>query len=322
MAQDWRGILTYPVERGIVLNWDEMEKVWEHMFQDLGVNTQDHNVLLAETLLNPKDKLPWREKAAEMLFETFNVPAMHMTLQPVLAMYASGRTSGIVVDCGDGVTQMVPIYECYMLPQASTRINLAGTDVTSHMKALMAEKGNYRTSSIDVEIVRDMKEKTCFVALDFEKELQKYTPLDTQYELPDGQNIVLGTERFKCSEPLFKPRLVGMESKGIHEATQDSIQRCEEFNIRKDMYSNIILAGGTALCQGFAERMDKEMTSMAPAGWDVKVIAPPERKYSTWIGGSILASLSTFRQTWISRQEYEEFGSLIVHKKCYYPNIF
>lgn len=320
-AQEWRGILTYPMERGIVKNWDEMEKVWEHTFKDLGVNARDHNVLLSEALMSPKDKLPWREKVAEMLFETFNAPALYLSLQPVLAMYANGRTSGLMVDCGDGITQIVPIYEGYMLPQATQRINLAGSDITAQMQSLMADRGDYLTSSIHMEIVRDMKEKTSYVALDFEKEMQKYMPLETRYELPDGKSIVIGTERFKCSEPLFQPSLVGVKSMGIHEATHDSIKRCEELNIRKLMYGNIVLVGGTTLCQGFAERMDKEMSCMAPASWEVKVSAPPERNYSTWIGGSILASLSIMQQMWISRQEYEEYGSLIVHRKCTYPNI-
>ena len=140
--------------------------------------------------------------------------------------------------------------------------------------------------------------------------------LEKSYELPDGQVITIGNERFRCPETFFKPSFIGMENVGVHETTYNSIMKCD-VDIRKDLYSNIVLSGGTTMFPGIADRMQKEITALAPPTMKVKVIAPPERKYSVWIGGSILASLSTFQQMWISKQEYDESGPNIVHRKCF-----
>jgi len=140
--------------------------------------------------------------------------------------------------------------------------------------------------------------------------------LEKSYELPDGQVITIGNERFRCPEALFQPALLGLESRGIHETTYNSIMKCD-VDIRKDLYGNIVLSGGSTMFPGIAERMSKEITALAPSTMKIKIVAPPERKYSVWIGGSILASLSTFQQMWISKQEYDESGPQIVHRKCF-----
>ncbi len=140
--------------------------------------------------------------------------------------------------------------------------------------------------------------------------------LEKSYELPDGQVITIGNERFRCPEALFQPASLGMETAGIHETTFNSIMKCD-VDIRRDLYSNIVLSGGSSMFPGIGDRMDREMVSLAPATMKVKIIAPPERKYSVWIGGSILASLSTFQQMWISKYEYDESGPGIVHRKCF-----
>ena len=140
--------------------------------------------------------------------------------------------------------------------------------------------------------------------------------LEKSYELPDGQVITIGNERFRCPEALFQPTFLGMECPGVHETTYNSIMKCD-VDIRKDLYANIVLSGGTTMFQGIGERMTKELTALAPSTMKIKVVAPPERKYSVWIGGSILSSLSTFQQMWISKQEYDESGPSIVHRKCF-----
>ncbi|KAM3693754.1 hypothetical protein ACB094_07G008000 [Castanea mollissima] len=254
-AQARRGILT-------------MERLWEHTFdKELRVNIEEHPILLTEAPLNPKTN---REKMVEIMFEAFSIPATFIAIQAVLSLYASGRTTGMVMNSEEGVTYAVPIYEGYALPHAIQRLDLAGKDLTDYLSKILAEEGYIFTTSAEREIVRDIKEKLYYVAMDFEKELV----------------ITIGAGRFKCPKVLFDPRRVGMESGGVHEIVLRSIRRCD-MDIRREMFGNLVLSGGTTMIPGLADKLAMDLSSLAPPGMC------------------------------ITKEDYIESSSSIVHMKCF-----
>lgn len=281
-----------------------------------------HPVLLTEPPLNPRSN---RDTAAQILFETFNVPALYTSIQAVLSLYASGRTTGVVLDAGDGVSHAVPVYQGFTVPNSIRRIDVAGRDVTEYMQTLLRKSGYVFHTSAEKEVVRLIKEAVTYVAKDPRKEEKEWAAakLDqgriAEYVLPDGNKLKvcpeftwppivlvtqsantsapfqIGAERFRAPEILFDPEIIGLEYPGVHQIVVDSINRTD-LDLRKDLYANIVLSGGSTLTKGFGDRLLSEVQRVAVKDMRIKIFAPPERKYSTWIGGSILAGLSTFRK--------------------------
>lgn len=316
LAQQKRGILAleYPIVNGIIQNWDEMENIWHHSFyNELRVDPREHRVLLTEAPLNPKEN---RIKMAEMMFEKFEVPQIYVAIQAILSLYSTGATTGIVTDAGDGVSHIVPIYEGFGMTHAISRINLAGRELTNFMVKLLTQRGHHLRTSAEIEIGRDIKEKLCYVAEDLNLEENKDSSVyETTYTMPDGQVINLGRERFLCPESLFEPSRVGLTSAGLHLNIYKSIMHCD-IDVRRNLYNNIVLSGGSTMFPGLGKRLEKELEELVPGSVKLRVVTPPQRKFSVWIGGSILASLSGFSKHWITRHEYEEVGGNIVHRKC------
>jgi actin beta/gamma 1 len=206
-----------PIDHGIVTNWDDMEKVWHHtLYSELRVSAEEHPILMTEASLNPKSN---REKMTQIMFEVFNVPALYVSVQAVLALYASGRTSGVVLDSGDGVSHTVPIFEGYAIPHAVQRMLISGRTMTGYLRDLLQQKGYMFTTPAELEVVRDIKETFCYVVGEFDaaiKEASESHSCEKNYELPDGRKILIGKERFECPEILFQPQKAGMAPGGIH----------------------------------------------------------------------------------------------------------
>lgn len=316
-AEEHRGALklSYPIENGIVQNWTDMEKIWSYVYSrdNLNVASEEHAVLLTEAPLNPFSN---REKSAEILFEGLNVPALSMSLQAILSLYASGRTTGIVLDSGDGVTHVVPVYEGLTIPSAVMRMDLAGRDITNHLQLLLRRSGYLFKTSSEMEVVRQIKESCCVVALNPSDSAEIIQTTKFPYTLPDGSVLELGPEAFRAPEILFSPHLVGSEYRGVDDLLVKSVMRCD-IDLRRVLFSQMVLAGGSTLFPGFGDRLLSELRRhpLAPREMKIRIAAPPERLFSTWIGGSILASLSTFKTMWVSKADYLEHGARLLNQK-------
>ncbi|UKZ74991.1 Actin-like protein [Trichoderma virens FT-333] len=319
-SNELRGLLKihYPLEHGVVTDWDDMERIWEYVYGE-GLKTLSEEVSSSSADRASSEPRSNRDTAAQILFETFNVPALHTSIQAVLSLYASGRTTGIVLDSGDGVSHAVPVYEGFAMPSSIQRIDVAGRDVTEYLQTLLRKSGYIFHTSAEKEVVRLIKESVSYVAHDPKKEERDWIGVKpneskfAEYVLPDGHKLKIGAERFRAPEILFDPEIIGQEYPGVHQIVVDAISRTD-LDLRKSLYSNIVLSGGSTLTKGFGDRLLTELQKLAVKDMRIKIFAPPERKYSTWIGGSILAGLSTFRKMLVSIDDWHENPD-IIHTK-------
>lgn len=307
--------LHYPIERGLVTGWDDMEKLWKYLFEwELGVKSCQRPVLMTEPSLNPREN---REKMTEVMFETFNVPAFYLSNHAVVALYAYASVTGLVVDSGEGVTCTVPVFEGYALPHAVTKLYVAGRDITDHLTQLLLASGSTFPCILNKALVDDIKKKLCYVALEPKKSLYK-RPEEVlrEYRLPDGNVIYLGDQLQQVPEILFAPDKLGIHDPGLSTMVAGSIMKCD-VDIQNNLFAEIVLSGGTTLFPGLEERLMKELEQLASRGTPIKITASPDRCFSAWVGASVVTSLSSFKQMWITSAEFMEFGTCVVQRRCF-----
>lgn len=324
-----------PIERGIVTNWEDLETIWHHLFfRELKASPEFHPVYLTEVPMNPKAH---RERMTQMMFETFKVPALYMNTTAALSLYAHGRTTGCVLESGEGVTHVVPIYEGVVLVNAIARLNLCGKVLTEYMEKILRESGcvledheerhvtpnglNLVTQAVHLQVRSIMETKSlCYVALDFNKEnnkaIENPAKMQRKFKCPNGNIITIGTERFFLPELLFQPELAELEDDSVVDATFNAIMKCDEY-MHREMLANVVASGGCTSFPGFIERLTKELTALAPISFEVNILALPEPKNTPWVGASVVASLPEFQNMWISRREYDKKGPSVVHSKCF-----
>uniref|UniRef100_A0A6B2L971 Actin n=1 Tax=Arcella intermedia TaxID=1963864 RepID=A0A6B2L971_9EUKA len=305
--------LPFPIHKGLITNLDQIESLWSHLLHlDLRIDPAEHPILLTEPALPPP---PLRAKSAELLFERFHAPALYLSSQATLSMYASGKIyPSVVVDIGEEVSSVVPLYNEHVLEGGVVQLEVSGGDLTEFLMGVLNAQGYVFGSSWERLLAREMKESLGCVALDHAEALRGAPAQD--YCLPDGQVVRVGGEGLHCAEALFQPSLVGRSCFGVHEGIHEAINRCD-VDIRRELYGKIILVGGSTLFKGFSDRLSKELFALAPCGMRLHICAAPERRYSSWIGGSILGSLSTFQSMFITQEEYDEIGPVIVNRRCY-----
>lgn len=226
-------------------------------------------------------------------------------------------STGRAVGCSDRVTYAVQ--KDFAVESAAHRMEVARSDMTGLLMSLLLERGSVLSSTAEREIVRDMKERVACVAQDFAGLTAVAVARDgthETYELPDGQMLMLGAERFRCAEELFQPELVGRDVLGLHQCVAQAAADCEA-DLRRELFGHVCLSGGTSMLPGLARRLTQEVTNVAPSGVRVNVFAPADRLHGVWTGGSLLASLDSFQDMWVTRSDYAEHGAAGVCGRCF-----
>ena len=296
-------------ERERTPNYEDLEQIWQYGFDLLDVNPEDHAVLLSG--VGPVRN---KELCSEVMFETFLSPAVFVEHPAVLSLYGSGRCTGLVFLAGESSSLFYPVYEGFTISRAVSRHNVTGGDLTQFLQKLLQGNSDLSWSNKgDLDLMRDMKERLCSLAMDYKQEVE-VNPFTRSYRLPDGNRVRVGNERFLCPEAFFQPSLVGYEDPGIHQAAHNSILACD-LDIRRSLYSNIIMSGGSTLLPGLSDRLTREMTRLTPSSVRLKVHNIPWRKYLVWAGGSIFSSISSYKAAFVTKQEYEEHGASVVHNR-------
>ncbi|CEO98710.1 Actin-related protein 2 [Plasmodiophora brassicae] len=318
---------SYPVENGIVRNWDDMQHLWNYTFYErLQIDPSEHKIMLTEPPLNPKAN---RELFLQHMFETYGFAGCKVSIQAVLVLYAQGLLTGVVVDSGDGVTHIVPVYDGVCPQNLIRRLDVAGRHMTRYLIKLLQLRGYNLNRSADFETVRQIKEACCFVGYDLEVEQKlalETTTLVQTYELPDGRVIKIGQERYQAPEVLFRPSLIDAESAGIADMLFDTINAAD-VDLRSEFYKHIVLSGGSTMYPGLPTRLEKEIKARylkdvlngdesRLAKFKLRIEDPPRRKHMVFLGGSVLADIMKDRdEFWISKQEYQEYGAAILQRK-------
>lgn len=306
-----------PLENGTIVSWEDAEKIWHHtFFNELMTSPDEHPLILTEKPLSPRTN---REKIIEIIFETFKVPGYYTSVQSIFSLFSLGRTTGLAWDSGHGQSYTVPIYEGYCLPHAIQRSSVSGLSISQFLMELIVEPG-VNVGSLKEEDVQDLKEKHCYVSEDFQAETQRSTQgkiSKKNIKLPDNLTISLDSQLFTAPEILFSPSKFRLPGEGAHQQIHAALEKCDA-DVKGELYNNIILTGGSSMFQGLPKRFEKEIQAVATTpSPNVQILATPERKNSVWLGGSVFGSLDQFPSMMITRSEFKEEGSMIVHHKCY-----
>ena len=307
--------LSFAMRRGVVENWDHAEMLFHHCVTEMEVeDLEAASILIAAPPYNSRE---CTERFASMCMESFQMSKIAVVQTGLCALYASGRTTGIVLDSGEGLTTITPLYDSFPLIRSVNRLNWGGADVTDHLRRLLYERGFSFSSAADEWQVRLIKESTAYVAERYAEELEKKADDDAEltreFELPDGQAVAVAHERFRCAEILFKPSILQQEHPSMSAFVAETIKSCD-IDVRKELSNNIVLSGGNTRFPGFQARLQNEVAAYFPGMFgNVNVVAAPDRQNLVWAGGAVIASLDSFEPLWLTREVYDDHGASIIH---------
>ena len=345
--------VNHPNHGGVIQSWDEMEAIWEYCFTDcLHINTNTSKVFLTETHY-PTNLT--RETMIEIMFELFEVNATYLHIQAVLALFAAGLTTGCVIDSGEYSTTVYPVAEGFHLVNASKKLSFGGLHINQLLEKLICKtyKSSPHITQLiknqKNQVVRNIKENYCYIqtsnikhSSNIQQQQQNVlinSPTSNNnnsatatnvYTLPDGTCLQLQNELYECTESFFDPlqsinidldhtniSAINTNEISLPKAVLNSIMDTS-VDLRRSLLSSIVLTGGNTNFQGFQNRLTSELKAILPGTMSksLNIIDPINKKNAIWNGGSILTSLSTFNDQWITEDDYYEYGSNIIHKKC------
>jgi actin-related protein 2 len=316
--------ITMPVRNGVVRRMDDMCLLWDYAFsKKLQVDPKEHALSFSETpIANDRS----RAEVFEIMFEKFGFKALQCTQQGILVLYSAGITTGLAVDSGDGVTHCTPIYDGYSIKKANRHLDVGGREVTENLVRLMQRRGYSFHSSADFELMKAVKEKFCYAAVDYAREKglsDSTTVLEKSMTLPDGSTCTIGQERFEATEVLFDPNRIGVECEGLSHQIWNSIQAAD-MDVRAALYQNVVLAGGSTMFPGLPSRIEADMRKMFLKKnlqgdvsklhrFKLKINDAPRRKFMTFLGGSCYAELTADTpDSWMTKAQFDEGGEALV----------
>ncbi len=303
--------ISYPIQNGKITDWVLFEKLLDYIFYVLRVDPALCNVLYA---IHPQFTDDDKRRLYQLLFEKYQVQRIYFAIDAMLTLYAGGFTTGLVVDIAESSTRVVPYYEGFLVNPGLRIENIGGADLTRFMTWHLQQIGSKFESSSEKQLVRTIKEKACFVSLDYETDLKNASNFNKSFRLPDGEDVVLNRQRFQVPELLFNPMLFNMEAQSIVRAIIDSINSCD-LDTRPSLLNNIFLTGGSSMFPNLDLRLEHEievlLAKTSQQVPNIRIFAPKERMFSAWVGGSILSQIPEFQKSWVTRISYFKNGSPI-----------
>jgi centractin len=309
-----------PIEHGVFTHNEDISLVFNYIYSKLELNEEqikEQPILISEPL-NNVDKN--RENIAEILFEKFGVSGLIFGSQPILSLFSTSHTTGVMLESGDAITQVCASYEGYLIPSSCYRYDYGGRDVTNVLKALI-ESNNYNfrcDSSHDMKIFKNIKEKQCYLYVmkdSIDNKDGDFSCITSEFILPDGNKIQLHDEKILAPEILFNNKLNFSEYPSFHEMVFSSVKNAD-INIKSELCENVILSGGNTLFRGMKERMTCSLEKLLPKKMAIKIRMSTDPILSCWNGGNIIASLNTFKKMLVTKDDWSEQGKKMLHIKC------
>ena len=298
-----------------IKNWDALEQMINYILQEtFHVESNLHPLVFPDSVMSTQSE---RETLVKFCFERINVPAVMLLDKNVLALFSTGKVTGIIVNIGENFTEIVPIKDAMPIVEAMVSLKLGDKTITETLEKLLGKKGMGFTTRLEKRSLKDIKEKVCYVSLNFDEEIkmaEKSEAIEKIYETPFGEIITLNAERFIAPEILFTPSIGEIDEKSLPEAILEVVNRCGE-DLRKEIVKAVVVSGETSALPGLKERLLKELKRLLPKNYKAKILAPAESQHAEWVGASILTSIKTSNRLWITEQAFEEKGDSIIEEK-------